>query len=136
VEVAGTSSSLVGAGSSPSQDNAFGNLKTEDFIRMLVTQLQNQDPFNPTENQDPLSQMSEMRSLESTNQMMATFSQLLVQQRLASGASLIGKTIVGKTTSGEDVTGKVERVTVSGDQVHLVVGDASVPLTSVTQIKA
>lgn len=135
MEVAGTTSSLVGSDSILAQDNAFGKLKAEDFIAMLVTQLQNQDPFSPTENQDLLAQMSEIRSLEATSQMTETFSELLVQQRLAAGAALIGKTITGRTADGQAVVGVVDRVSVEGDKVDLVVGGTRVPLSNVTEIR-
>ena len=134
MSVTSVTPSLVGSGSVLAQDNAYGSLRAEDFITMMITQLQNQDPFNPAETQDLLAQISSIRDLEATNQMTKTFSELLLQQRLSSGASMIGKTIMGTGTDGSSITGVVDRVSVSGDQVSLVVGSVWVPLSRVTQI--
>ena len=135
MDVAATTSSLTGSTSAQSQGDAFGQLQAEDFIKMLVAQLQSQDPLNPTENQDLLAQMSEIRSLSTSDKMTQTFTQLLAQQRLAAGASLIGKTISGKTADGDAVVGVVERVSINGDQVDLVVDGQVVPLANVTEVR-
>jgi flagellar basal-body rod modification protein FlgD len=39
-------------------------LKTEDFIKMMVTQLQNQDPLEPMSNEEFLTQLAQFQSLE------------------------------------------------------------------------
>ena len=40
-------------------------LKTEDFIKMMITQLQNQDPLEPAKNEELLAQMSQIGQLQS-----------------------------------------------------------------------
>ena len=41
-------------------------LKTEDFIKMMITQLQNQDPMEPAKNEELLAQMSQIGQLQSS----------------------------------------------------------------------
>ena len=42
-------------------------LQTEDFIKMMVTQLQNQDPMKPASNQELMQQMSQISSMQSSS---------------------------------------------------------------------
>ena len=42
------------------------NLGSDQFLRLLITQLQNQDPLSPLSNEDFLSQLAQFQSLEET----------------------------------------------------------------------
>ena len=52
--------------------NPKGQLKVEDFINMMVTQLQNQDPLEPAKNEQLLSQMSQIGQLQSQQELTKT----------------------------------------------------------------
>ena len=45
----------------------FGALGSADFIKLMTTQMQQQDPFNPVDNKDMLAQMAQFSALSETN---------------------------------------------------------------------
>ena len=51
--------------STPGSSSSKMSLKTEDFIKMMITQLQNQDPMQPADNNQLLAQMSQIGQLQS-----------------------------------------------------------------------
>ena len=46
---------------------ALGQLGSSDFLKLMTTQLQQQDPFNPTDNTQMLAQMAQFSSLSQAN---------------------------------------------------------------------
>ncbi|MES2493158.1 MAG: flagellar hook capping FlgD N-terminal domain-containing protein [Pseudomonadota bacterium] len=45
----------------------FGALGSGDFIKLMTTQMQQQDPFDPMDNKDMLAQMAQFSALSQTN---------------------------------------------------------------------
>lgn len=48
-----------------------------DFLKLLIAQLQQQDPFEPVDNKDMLAQMAQFSSLAGTTQSNATLTQIV-----------------------------------------------------------
>ena len=117
-------------GTSGTGVNAFSSLSPQDFIKMMVTQLENQDPLNPTNSQDILSQMSEIGQLQSSTQLQTTLSGLALQNQIGAASSLIGKSIQGIDANNNQVAGTVTGVTIS--QIPAAQSPTGVATTSVT----
>src|SRR5687767_15910443 len=64
-------------------------LKTEDFIKMMITQLQNQDPMEPAKNQELLAQMSQIGQLQSSTQLQETLKRFSAQSQISSDGSML-----------------------------------------------
>jgi flagellar basal-body rod modification protein FlgD len=94
-------------------------LKTEDFIQMMITQLQNQDPMEPAKNEELLAQMSQISQLESSTQLQKSLKTLVQQNNLSSAGSMIGKLVTGKDAAGEDLEGIVTSVKVVDGEMFL-----------------
>ena len=94
-------------------------LKTEDFINMMVTQLQNQDPTDPVKNQDLLAQMSQIGQLQSTTDLQTSLKNLVLQNSLGAAGNLIGKMVDGLDEQGEKLNGLVTSVQVVVGNVQL-----------------
>ncbi len=110
-------------------------LQAEDFIKMMVTQLQQQDPMEPAKNDQLLSQMSQIGQLQSSSQLQDSLSGLVKQNSLGSAAGLIGKKIDGLDADNKTITGKVTSVRVDGDSVNLELDSGqSLALSRVTSI--
>ena len=110
-------------------------LKTEDFIKMMITQLQNQDPLEPAKNQELLAQMSQIGQLQSANSLQDSLKGMVLQNQIGSASALIGKTVQGLDGQDDPVTGLVNSVKVGADGVSLELDNGkSLMLSRVTQI--
>lgn len=111
------------------------NLKTEDFIKMMLTQLQHQDPLEPAKNQELLAQMSQIGQLQTSNDLQETLKGLALQNQIGAGGQLIGKEVEGIDADLEQVRGVVTSVRVRGNEVDLELDNGkTLPLGRVTAI--
>ncbi len=134
--------SATGATGSSTTDNkqgsqGLGGLTSEAFLQMMITQLQNQDPLEPTGNDELLNQISQMRSLQSNIELGETLNSITNNQQLSSAASFIGKTIgatVQTAAGSRQVSGVVTRAFVAEGQAFIGIGEDSVPVSGVHTI--
>ena len=87
------------AASQTTPAKASGQITRDDFMRLLIAQLQNQDPLSPMDNQEFAVQLATFNSLEQLVGLNEKLESLASQQGLASqfnSAALIGKQVVGK----------------------------------------
>jgi flagellar basal-body rod modification protein FlgD len=104
---------------------------------MMITQLQNQDPLDPTDSQDILSQMSEIGQLQSSDQLQTSLTGLVLQNQIGSSSSLIGKSVQGIDASNNQTAGVVTGVSVNqnANTVSLTLDNGdTLPLTGVSSI--
>ena len=93
----------AGTGSSTSSSLTGSiNMNKNDFLQLLMAQLQNQDPMSPEDPKDFVSQLAQFSSLEqqiNSNQNLSDLStaikSLQQSQSMAQGVSLLGKTVQG-----------------------------------------
>src|SRR3954466_12485054 len=95
------------------------NLKPEDFIKMMITQLQNQDPMEPAKNEQLLAQMSQIGQLESSTQLQTSLKSMVLQNNIGAAGNLIGKIVNGLDEKGAPVKGLVNSVRVEDGNVAL-----------------
>jgi flagellar basal-body rod modification protein FlgD len=113
------------------------NLNASDFISMMVTQLQNQDPLQPTDSSQLLSQMSQIGQLQSSTQLQTTLSSLMLQSQLTSAGGLIGKSVQGMDAKGNAIKGVVNSVSVKSDGIYLKLDTTQeLSMSQVTQINS
>src|SRR5438046_7481936 len=67
------------------------SLQSQDFFKMLITELQQQDPLQPAKTQDMIGQVSQIRSIELSKQLTDTLGVLSRQQRTSGASELLGK---------------------------------------------
>jgi flagellar basal-body rod modification protein FlgD len=102
------------------------DLGKDDFLKLLVTQLQNQDPLSPMEDTDFIAQMAQFSALEEMSALNKSF-------EFGSSVSLIGKEVIAKY--GNDlIQGVVERVSVQSGQSWLTVGEYMFQLSDVVEV--
>jgi len=130
------STATVSSGTSPT----FGRLKTEDFFRLLVTELEHQDPLAPTKTADMINQVAQIRTIEQSAQLVRTLEELTCQQRTAGVSQLLGKmveaVVVGADGNPTTVRGIVTAVRFGPDGIALLELDTGqvVRATDVTRI--
>jgi len=101
----------------------FSSMSSADFIRIMFTELANQDPFAPSDSSALLEQMNSIRSIESNIDLMERLDALVFENKLSSAANLIGKEVQGLTSDGFRVEGIVTAVLRFGDDVALELTD-------------
>ena len=113
--------SLSSAASTPGNTikNKSLGLKPEDFIKMMVTQLQNQDPLQPAKNEELLAQMSQIGQLESSTQLKESLKSMVLQNNIGAAGNLIGKSVQGLDDLNNSVKGLVNSVRVIDGNVAL-----------------
>lgn len=109
-------------------------LGKDQFLKILITQLQNQDPMQPMEDKEFIAQMAQFSSVE---QLMNISTQLTaLNQSLGSVSGLIGKEITWTDAETKlPKSGNVESIVVSSGVQYAVVGKERIALTDVTQIQ-
>jgi flagellar basal-body rod modification protein FlgD len=84
----------------PVNTSAGATLGKDDFLKLLVTQMQNQDPLNPTDTTQMASTLAQYSTLEQMTNMSSSTS-------WTQALDLIGMTVTGADSSGNPVTGQV-----------------------------
>jgi flagellar basal-body rod modification protein FlgD len=130
-----TSASNVSGSDFVSGDNiGFAGLTADDFMKMLIAELQNQDPSEPVTNADLMSQLSMMRNLTASDELSTTLKTMTSNQVLADASSFIGKEIVGRTPEGDSVEGLVTKAFTESGETFLQVGTQSLKFADVQSV--
>lgn len=111
-----------------------GELDRDAFLRLLITQLKNQDPLNPMKDQEFIAQLATFSSLEQLNNLnkgMDKMTSQAMQQNLLTAVSMIGREVA--TTDGR--RGIVSSVVTADNDIRLRVGEDSVSLSTIKEIR-
>lgn len=101
-------------GSSAVPTTPARNLGLEDFLKILLTQLNYQDPLKPMDNQQFMAQMAQFTALEQTQRLNEKLELLVNNQAALQSVGLIGRAVEVDTGSGR-VTGTVAALSLQGD---------------------
>jgi flagellar basal-body rod modification protein FlgD len=99
--------------------NTLNEVNVDDFLKLMLAELQNQDPLNPLENDKLVAQIGQIRSVGATDKLTSTLDAVLLGQNISSATNLIGAEIDAISDDQQRVTGVVERVSVSNGQPKL-----------------
>ncbi|AIQ64449.1 flagellar hook capping protein [Paenibacillus stellifer] len=128
------SSSNVANVNSSTNKTGSSTLGKDQFLKILITQLQNQDPMQPMEDKEFIAQMAQFSSVE---QLMNISTQLnTLNQSLGAVSGLIGKNVswLDASTSLEQ-SGIVDSIVVSSGVQYAIVGKDKIALTDITKIQ-
>jgi flagellar basal-body rod modification protein FlgD len=129
----GTTSSNSSSGTNSA--SAATQLTANDFIQFMVTQLQNQDPLDPTDSNQMLTQMSQIGQLESSTSLQTSLTGMVQQNQVAAASAMIGKEVNGTDQFSNAVSGVVSAVQVTSNGVQLSLDSGStVSMNNVTSI--
>ena len=120
--------------SSSNTKDRFEDLGVEDFLRLMIAELQNQDPLNPSDNKDMLNQLNAMRQIVSSDKLTNSLESIMLGQSVATASNLLGKTVRGINQLGEETTGTVDRVVFEEGVPKVYVGLHALRLESITEI--
>lgn len=100
------------------------NINQEDFIRLFLTQLQFQDPLEPVDNREFLSQLAQFTSLEQSRQVSQNTTDLLSMNSSTQAISLLNRQVDVSGLSAP-FTGTVTAVSFTTTGALLSVRDAN-----------
>lgn len=112
------------------KDSTEEMVSSETFLSLLVAEMTNQDPMEPTSNTEFVTQMAQFTSLQYSKDA-ATYA------RSNYASSLVGKTVTAQKMDGSDVvtkTGVVDSVMKSGDSYTIKIDGVSFDISKVTSI--
>jgi flagellar basal-body rod modification protein FlgD len=93
-------SSITGS-TSTTTDRGVGAMKSEDFFKLLITELKQQDPLEPSKTADMIGQVSQIRSIELSKNMTDALTQLSQQQHTTGTSELLGKYITATVKAAD-----------------------------------
>jgi len=129
-DAAATSTNSNGV-DSLSSDGSVYDLSTDDFMKLFLAQMQNQDPTKPMDDSQMLAELSQMTQVSTLQQLQTT----LAGTQLAQSSALIGKNVTGIDVNGAAVDGVVTSVTQSTDAgLVLQVGSQYIKPSAVTAV--
>ena len=113
--------SATAATSAATQLNGVG---LQDFLKILTSQLSNQDPLKPLDNQEFIAQVAQFASLEQNRQLNQKIDQLLSVQAATQSVGLLGKTVEVNSSEGL-VAGQVMAFALSAGEPLMTIQTAS-----------
>jgi len=126
-----------------SKPRTLEELDIDEFLKLMITELTNQDPLNPMDNAQLVEQIGQIRNISATTKLSDTLDSVLTGQSLTTASSLIGKRVTALNDRNENVAGVVDRISVEVDEndnskrtfrVHI--GEDRVDLKNVREIKS
>ena len=119
-------------------------MSKDDFLKMLIAQLKNQDPTNPQQGTEFATQMAQFASVEqltNVNTALQTQNQNNLNLMNAQTISLIGKEVTAQTAAGKDgtpgavVTGQVTAVNFKNQTATLTVNGQDIPFADLLSVQ-
>jgi flagellar basal-body rod modification protein FlgD len=133
-------SSIYSAPATPSaapattDPTANSKLTSQQFLGLLVAQLQNQDPGNPMDSSQLMTQTTQLSEMEQLTAMAQTSQQSFGLQMRMAAAALVGKQVTYTNAAGASAVGAVTSVSYAGSVPTVTVGKDDVPLDSVAAV--
>ena len=139
-----TGSNATTAATATSNQTATKSLGKDDFLKMLIAQLKNQDPMNPQDGAAFAAQMAQFSSLEQLTNLNTTLlsqSQNSLNLVNAQAINLVGKEVTAQIAAKTDgtpatiVTGTVTAVNFKDQKVSLIVNGQEVSVTDLLSVQ-
>ncbi|MCE9592238.1 MAG: hypothetical protein K8S99_17165 [Planctomycetes bacterium] len=112
-------SSLGTSGTTAPTTDAYGSLKSSDFIKVMLSELRNQDPFQPQDSSKLLEQLSSLRNIESQTSLQTQLQNLVLQSQISQAGGLIGKVVAGLDANNDTIGGQVTSVVIQDGKALL-----------------
>ena len=121
------------------KSDAAGNqiLGKDDFLKLMVAQMKNQDPMNPADDKDNIAQMAQFSSLEQITNLASATQQLATRMTLTQNVGLLGHDVTYTKADGTSASGAVDglQLTADGGATLSVGGQAGIDPTTVTTVR-
>jgi flagellar basal-body rod modification protein FlgD len=112
-----------------------GQFSKQDFLNLLAAQLRQQNPLDPVDNAQFMTQTAQFNMLEQLQELNESLSAAFGLNSLSQASALIGRYVIAASDDGEKVEGIVNEVALSDGKPFLLVDGVAVPADSVAVVK-
>ncbi len=112
---------------------------SEEFMTLLLAQLQYQDPLNPMDSTEMMSQLAQLNSLNALISIKESITEMTKSQELSYACSLLGKTITAipdQNDTSTVITGKVTSMLTVDGKTTVQVDGKDVALDSIVAVES
>ncbi len=111
------------------------DLGQQDYLKLMMTQLQNQNPLDPVKNKEFIAQMAQMSQVKSVSKMTNMMETLAPFNKLSSAASLVGKDVEYEAPDSDTTqTGSVDQVTRKDGETVLKIGSDEIAADKIINV--
>ena len=125
--VTGVNYSAATTTSGTTKSKTNNELGKDDFLQLLVTQLQHQDPLAPMEDKDFIAQMAQFTSLEQMKNMNSSV-------QITQATSYIGKQITWADSQGIEQTGIVTAIRIVNNEPKVMIGETAIEMKKIMSV--
>ena len=133
---ASTTGTASTSSSSSTATSALANAADNtDFLQLIIAQMKNQNPMDPTSSDQMVQSMSMMQLVNETHQMNTKMASWAQSQGLLLGANLIGGKATVNASDGTQVQGQISATSVTNGVVQVNIKGNLYPLSSVVNVQ-
>lgn len=116
--------------------NGFAELSSEEFIKIITSEMSNQDPLKPNDTTALMEQLSTLMNIESQTRLQSSLGELVSQNALASAGGMIGGFVEGLNDAGQTVSGVVQSLRIeNGEAIFVLDGGKEMPAANATRLE-
>jgi flagellar basal-body rod modification protein FlgD len=121
--------------SSPSAATG-GGMGKDTFLKLLMAQMSNQNPMEPTDDKEMLAQLAQFSTLEQMTSMASSQQSSAAATQMSQAVNLLGRTVTYLDRDGLNQTGSVDQVSmVNGAPSLTIAGKDGVTTSQITQVR-
>lgn len=134
---AATTTSATGTPDAKAPENPSAQLGKDDFLKLMVAQLQAQNPLEPTSDTEYVAELAQFSQLEQTSNIAQSSESSVGAQRVAQAVQLIGhKVSYVSPKTGESAEGEVQSAEIGSSGATLTVaGEAGIEPARITEVR-
>ncbi|MFB6344702.1 MAG: flagellar hook capping FlgD N-terminal domain-containing protein [bacterium] len=106
----------------------------DQFLKILMAQLKNQNPLKPQKSGQFVKQMSSLTSLEQMTKIANSFKDIQQSSQSQQFLTLLGDKVKATTKQGNTISGEVESVKLTGNETSVVIGGNDVGTDTIASI--
>lgn len=124
------------SGSSTGLTSGQQVIDKQQFLQLLVTQLQNQDPLDPVKNEDFAAQLAQFSSLEQMQNLNNSFDDFMQLSQVQSASAMIGREVAWFDEQNQlDKQGVVDKIVIGSNGLKLEVAGELVPVSEINEVR-
>lgn len=132
----------IGAATAPqtqtgdSMLKALGGMGSDGFMKLMIAQLQYQNPMEPTDTNEMMAQTATLAQVDAMQQLVQVQQRDLGLQQAVMAAGMLGNEVTATDADGLAVVGVVDGVRYTTDGPVLTVGDREVGLDAISEVRS